>query len=124
MASKQIHLTTSADGLSVTLQLPEATLSLNATDVDNLLLALSSARGAMQPSFPDQPAPNQEYQATTDPRYWVMPNQVLGGTNIGFRHPGYGWIWFCVSNAETQHLANILKAHNAAAPPAGSSAIN
>lgn len=123
-ANRNIQLTASPDSQTVAINVPETALVLNATDVDNLIAALAVVRSNLQPGFPDQPGNNREYQATIEPRYWVMPNQVLGGTSVGFRHPGLGWIWFCISNVETSHLSNILKSHNAPVPSEAPASIN
>jgi hypothetical protein len=121
---KNIQITTTSDRLHVQIDVPESLLTLNAVDVDNLLAALAAARAAMQPEHPMDPQPNREYQAIANPRYWVMPNQVLGGINIGFRHPGQGWSWYCMSEADTRHLVEAIQQNNANVPVAGSTAIN
>jgi hypothetical protein len=121
---KNIQITTSEDRQTVRIDVPETQLTLNAVDVDNLLLALASARAALLPEHPMDPQQNREYQAIANPRYWVMPNQVLGGVNLGFRHPGVGWMWYCMQEGDTEHLVQALNDHSAKAPAEGSQAIN
>jgi hypothetical protein len=121
---KNIQITTSADRATVQIDLPDAKLALNAVDIDNLLAALAAARAAMVPEHSLDPLQNKEYQAIANPRYWVMPNQVLGGVNLGLRHPGHGWMWFCIPSGDTQALADALALHSSPPPMEGSQSIN
>lgn len=124
MPDKNIQITTAEDRQTLRIDVPEMRLTLNAVDVDNLLVALTTARAALLPEHALDPQQNREYQAIANPRYWVMPNQVLGGVNLGLRHPGLGWVWFCVHQADTHHLAQSLTQHCAREPSEGSQAIN
>lgn len=110
---KNIHFEGAADRLTVRMDVPEASMTLNATDVTNMMNALANVRATMLPEIPADPPQRQEFQAIASPRFYAMPNHVLGGINLGLRHPGLGWIWFFLPHADAQSLSAYMDKNNA-----------
>ncbi len=110
---KNINITAQPDGQTVVLEFPEMKLQLNATDVENFVVALAAARRALKPEPLAQPVPNQQVQATANPSFVVQTDEVMGGVNVGLRDLGIGWIWFHFGAEQGQTIIDAMTKHNA-----------
>jgi hypothetical protein len=89
---------------------PPVTLACDAGSVDALLRAVSQLRSQMTPPYPEIYAPSPRFEGIANPRWYTEPVLMPEGSAIHFRHPGFGWLCFCLSKEDARTLAARLQA--------------
>jgi hypothetical protein len=108
---KNINITAQPDGKTVTIEIPEMSLHLNSTDVDNFITALATARRGLSPEAATSPPENRQVLATANPHYTVQNSDVTGAINVGLRELGYGWQWFHFTQEHARAFIEAMNKH-------------
>jgi hypothetical protein len=82
----KFDVTFSDDLKSATVKFP-AEIQASADDFRELIGVLASVRSKMLPAIPAKP-PEGMIQAIDDPKFWVAPDVMRGGTRQVFQSPG------------------------------------
>lgn len=80
---------------------------LTAEQVDELLMELEQARRDMSPEVPLDPVVGMEMSLVEDAECMV-PGRTEDGIEMVFRHPGFGWLIFTLSDANASTLGQAL----------------
>jgi hypothetical protein len=78
--------------------------ALTAAEVNGLMAMLATVRADLADKVPMEAIVGVP---TQDPAWWVTPQQNATQM-VGFRHPGYGWLWFQLPDNEAASLAGRL----------------
>jgi hypothetical protein len=93
---------------------PAEAVSMNASDVADLIESLGRVRTGMRPEVPRDPKLGAVVSTVADPRFWVAPEGMVGGVLLSLRHPGLGWLYFQIPSAEIETLVALLQKHTVA----------
>lgn len=85
---------------------------LSAEQLEKLIQEAAKMRAGKEPPVPIDPPIGTKAECTADPRYWTELDQFLGGSILGFRHPGMGWMFFQIPTNERSHLIDLLGRQN------------
>jgi hypothetical protein len=90
----------------------EDTLTLNAAEVDAVVLGLAQARSHLKPEIPAE-APRKEpaIDAIANPAYWTEFRPEHNGSLLFLRHPGYGWIPYFIPSVDRDRLVMYWQKH-------------
>lgn len=85
--------------------------ALTTADLETLIAKLSALRSTREPEVPFDP-PMGIAVSTPDPRYWTERECMAGECLLGFRHPGFGWLWFQLPPHERDRLRDYLSSQS------------
>lgn len=86
-----------------------ASNSLSTEDVDLLIHDLAMLRGSMNPPVPKQIGPDSDAMVTVEKEPAMTISRTEDGDiSIGFRHPGFGWFFFALTNAQAEFIRSAL----------------
>jgi hypothetical protein len=111
MPALTLNLTLSDDRMSVTIEAldpggAKVSGTADAADLDELIVALGSVRAALADVVPEELEPPARVATIRDPA-WLCESQ--DGRRIAcFRHPGYGWLAFALSEMDAEQVAEAL----------------
>ncbi len=111
MPALTLNLTLSEDRMSVTIEAldpsgAKVSGTADAADLDELIVALGSVRAALADVVPEELEPPARVATIRDPA-WLTESQD-GRRIVCFRHPGYGWLAFALSELDAEDLAEGL----------------
>ena len=105
-AKDQVYLRTAGNGAS------ETRFSFTATELDELIAALSDARAqlAQLVSFEPSAGPNRKEAFEINPAWKITgsPHESVLGVLLRIRHPGFGWLRFMIPFEEARALGHWL----------------
>jgi hypothetical protein len=116
---KNINITAQPDQATVVIEMPDPSLSLNATDIENFIAALATARRNIKPEPAAQPPARQQVLATANPHFTVQNDELANGVNVGLRDLGTGWQWYHFAPDHLQAFIEALQKHQDIAKEAG-----
>jgi hypothetical protein len=104
---------------------PDASVRLDADEIDRLLGELGEMRARMQPEVPYEPDLNGSFSVVSDPR-WATHGEIMDGNSFfHVRDPRFGWLSYVLPRKEAQKLSVLLaKQADAGAAEPGSRSIN
>lgn len=114
--SDNIYCELGADRQQVTIDLPPAVsdrsiatrVLLSARLVDGLIRELARLRNMMPDPHPQDVDTSGRLLSVVNPRWRHTPEALMGGSIVSFRHPGLGWLHFCLPKREAAHLGGLL----------------
>jgi hypothetical protein len=92
---------------AVRVSIDEATVLLEAQEVDAVIERLSLIRAAMRPEVPKEPSRSHKYVIEMDPCWHTEKHPLYEGGVIFMRHSGLGWTGFALP---TQSLSALNEA--------------
>ncbi len=101
------------------LTFPSTSLDVEVDGIKSIIAALGATRSAMLPEEPVEFLPPKSVHAVPAPGWTVGPELLNGDALIHIRHPGYGWLHFCLPKAAAErlgtHLLNLARQANTSA---------
>ncbi len=93
-----------------------AFLQLDAKGVDGLLQNLGLYRHTMKPEVPDTMSPGVAARTVPDPKWFVEPERLNGGSILHIRDTRFGWLHYTLSLAMAKKLGGFLQNQAVAQP--------
>jgi len=86
---------------------PPAALTLDAAEVEKMIVTLAQMRATMKPPRPvGPPEPGTPIYLATASRWWVQPDGT--GIDLTVLHPGYGWVGLYLDQNGIEQLSQRL----------------
>jgi hypothetical protein len=83
---------------SLLLKMRKCSVLLDTPELDELIERLSAIRQEILPETPIRPSPNHQYVVETEPVWRTIRNPLFDGLVVFFRHSGFGWTGFAISD--------------------------
>lgn len=78
--------------------------------LDTLIAVLGNVRKHFVPPITsDAPTPNIGISGERNPRWQISADPMGGGAIMHFRHPGFGWMTYCVPLHEVEKMSSGLR---------------
>jgi hypothetical protein len=96
---------------AVRIAVDEATVLLEAQEVDAVIERLSLIRAAMRPEVPKEPSRTHQYVIEMNPCWHTEKHPLYDGAVLFMRHTGLGWAGFALPTPSLAKLNEALSKH-------------
>ncbi|MCX4160251.1 MULTISPECIES: hypothetical protein [Paraburkholderia] len=96
---------------TVRIAIEQASVLLEASDVDAVIEHLSLIRASMKPELPKEPSRSHQYVIELDPCWHSEMHPMYDGAVVFLRHSGLGWAGFALPTHSLEKLHDALSKH-------------